>query len=199
MELNIVNNDCNNLIINTTTDLQDNKVIFDANAQCCDITNNIIKEETMETISIDDFKANTKEWLIDKLESMSKDNALQAICNIHDKLHKQKYPKTYIECAKILDCFSASYIDGYKNELLEKLQELLICRNAYWKIAGEAMGLGKPFEPCHTQKRYIIRRAGDKIVKGFNISCVLEFPTTEMRDAFYENFKDLIEQCKELL
>ena len=48
MELNIVNNDCNNLIINTTTDLQDNKVIFDANAQCCDITNNIIKEETME-------------------------------------------------------------------------------------------------------------------------------------------------------
>ena len=28
---------------------------------------------------------------------------------------------------------------------------------------------------------------------------VLAFPTKEMRDAFYENFKDLIEQCKELL
>ena len=28
---------------------------------------------------------------------------------------------------------------------------------------------------------------------------ILVFPTEEMRDAFYENFKDLIEQCKELL
>ena len=28
---------------------------------------------------------------------------------------------------------------------------------------------------------------------------LLAFPTEEMRDAFYENFKDLIEQCKELL
>lgn len=27
----------------------------------------------------------------------------------------------------------------------------------------------------------------------------LAFPTAEMRDTFYENFKDLIEQCKELL
>ena len=29
--------------------------------------------------------------------------------------------------------------------------------------------------------------------------CPFAFPTEEMRDAFYENFKDLIEQCKELL
>lgn len=171
MELNIVNNDCNNLIINTTTDLQDNKVITFRNCE-------------LDEVELD---------LADKFEITLKDGKYYAV------RRKPKYPKTYVECAKILDCFSASYIDGYKNELLEKLQELLICRNAYWKIAGEAMGLGKPFEPCHTQKRYIIRRAGDKIVKGFNISCVLEFPTTEMRDAFYENFKDLIEQCKELL
>ena len=25
------------------------------------------------------------------------------------------------------------------------------------------------------------------------------FPTAEMRDVFYENFKELIEKCKELL
>ena len=30
-------------------------------------------------------------------------------------------------------------------------------------------------------------------------NAVLAFPTEEMRDAFYENFKDLIEHCKELL
>ena len=28
---------------------------------------------------------------------------------------------------------------------------------------------------------------------------ILSFPTTEMRDAFYESFKDLIEKCKKLL
>jgi hypothetical protein len=30
-------------------------------------------------------------------------------------------------------------------------------------------------------------------------NAILTFPTKEMRDTFYENFKDLIEQCKELL
>jgi hypothetical protein len=28
---------------------------------------------------------------------------------------------------------------------------------------------------------------------------ILVFPTEEMRDAFYENFKDLIEKCKKFL
>ena len=28
---------------------------------------------------------------------------------------------------------------------------------------------------------------------------ILVFPTIEMRDAFYDNFKELIENCKELL
>ena len=37
---------------------------------------------------------------------MSKDNALQAICNLYDELHKPKYPKTYEECCIILqNCF----------------------------------------------------------------------------------------------
>ena len=79
------------------------------------------------------------------------------------------------------------------------LYKLLVCRDAYWKIAGEEMGLGKTWEPRDANDRNIIRRVGDEMRKGYNISCVLEFPTVEMRDAFYENFKDLIEQCKELL
>jgi hypothetical protein len=32
-----------------------------------------------------------------------------------------------------------------------------------------------------------------------HIHFILAFPTEEMRDAFYENFKYLIEECKELL
>lgn len=117
---------------------------------------------------------------------------------------KPKYPKTYIECAKILNCFSASYIDGYKNELLEKLQALLICRDAYWKIAGDEMGLGKSWEPDWNndeEYKYGLFRLRSDIYK--DTSCInptlLTFPTKEMRDAFYENFKELIEECKELL
>lgn len=107
---------------------------------------------------------------------------------------KPQYPKTYIECAKLLDCFSAEYIDGYKNELLEKLQELLICRDAYWKIAGEKN---------KGNIDYVICNVGGKIIRtdipNSAYNHILTFPTEEMRDAFYENFKELIQQCKELL
>lgn len=116
------------------------------------------------------------------------------------KPKKPPYPKTYEECCKILDWNHRDYDRvGYKSNLLCKLQLLILCRDAYWEIAGEQMGLGKPWEPYDAKDRYIIRRVEDEIRKGYNISCVLEFPTSEMRDAFFENFKGLIEQCKELL
>ena len=117
---------------------------------------------------------------------------------------KKEYPKTYVECAKILDCFSAAHIDGYKNALLEKLQELLICRDAYWKIAGEEIGLDKPWEPDwyddDTVKYCIIVDSGIISKQNFrNYQFILAFPTEEMRDAFKENFDPDIEICKEFL
>lgn len=155
-------------------------------------------------ITIDDFKANTKEWLIDKLGDMSLDDALQTISNLYNELHKPKYPKTFEECLNVLYCKSVlRTIIGHKAELLFNLEKLLICRDAYWKIAGEQMGLGKPWEPDWYTKelKYIIYCENNKIWFNDEISrnTILVFPTLEMRDAFYENFKDLMEQCKELL
>jgi hypothetical protein len=74
------------------------------------------------------------------------------------------------------------------------LRRLLICRDAYWKIAGEEN---------KGNIDYVICYAGGKIIRT-NIpnsayNHILNFSTEEMRDAFYENFKDLIESCKELL
>lgn len=116
---------------------------------------------------------------------------------------RPKYPKTQGECCTVLfpDNFALGQvlISGYKSELLKKFGGLLICRNAYWKIAGEQLGLDKPWEPnwdnLSTNHEFI------KISKGcFTYSSrLLVFPTPEMRDAFYENFKDLIEKCKTLL
>lgn len=114
---------------------------------------------------------------------------------------KKEYPKTYAACWFILKYhINNNIVKGYKSELLENFQELLICRDAYWKIAGEEMGLGKPWEPT-METVYCISR-NDNVIKCSyrgGKSNILEFPTPEMRDAFYENFKELIEICKELL
>lgn len=118
---------------------------------------------------------------------------------------KPKYPKTFRECRAILNCMEGN-MSGYKASLLASLQDLLICRNAYWKIAGEEMGLGKSWEHNYLKDantiRYAIYNTGDEIVKldgKLYRNYILCFPTEEMRDSFHENFKELIESCKELL
>lgn len=115
-----------------------------------------------------------------------------------------QYPKTYEECCELLGKTKGyQSVSGYKTELLEDLQKLLICRDAYWKLTGEQMGLGKPWEPDWNDlnRKYFISLTyeGISLYDDFRNPQVLAFPTEEMRDIFYENFKDLIEQCKELL
>lgn len=124
-----------------------------------------------------------------------------------------QYPKTYEECCKVLDIQSdwhltfelnnpASCDLCVKNEFeyvykLEAFRKLLVCRDAYWKIAGD----WKPdWNDCENIK-YIIGGYDGEIGydQNYHIHKILAFPTAEMRDAFYENFKELIERCKELL
>lgn len=164
------------------------------------------KEETMKTITIDDFKANTKEWLIDKLHGMIISDAVKTIGNIHDELHKPKYPKTYEECCDVLSLGEDGklYTKGYKASLIQDFQKLLICRDAYWKIAGDEYHLGKSWEP-NWRNNYLTKwiisfyQGRIDLTKALNVNFVLAFPEEEMRDAFYENFKELIETVKELL
>ena len=125
---------------------------------------------------------------------------------------KKEYPKTYEECCKVLDIedrelvFNGEYRASklYWKQLgrLNILNKILICRDAYWKIAGEEMELGKPWEPDYRYKDeyYSIYYNGFGIIQCNSFQAhVFIFPTAEMRDAFYENFKEEIEQCKELL
>ena len=133
---------------------------------------------------------------------------------------KPKYPTTYEECCKVLGIsyraqLSYTYPEVEHNNayltkekhLLDAFMKLRICRNAYWKIAVKGMDLDGSWEPkfgktvlfdisfYFYQDNFVLHkgeyRSSDK--------CILVFSTKEMRDAFYENFKDLIEQCKELL
>ena len=119
---------------------------------------------------------------------------------------KKEYPKTFLECCDVLNIekLIERGVKGYKAELFDTLQKLYICRDAYWKIYGDEMGLGKPWEPdwkdgdTHKLNIHVIKdeiRCGVGLVK----SDLLSFPTEEMRDAFKENFDKDIEICKELL
>ena len=114
---------------------------------------------------------------------------------------KPKYPTTYEECYdEGNNELHFIYVDKDERDLYESFIQLIRCRNAYWKIAGEQMGLGKSWEPT-SDPVYGITRTCNLICTSNRSgnSQLLEFPTEEMRDAFYENFKKEIEQCKELL
>ena len=138
-----------------------------------------------------------------------------------DETKISKYPTTYKECCKILKINNETemqfrnpdvergniYLTSTKN-LFNTFIRLKICRDAYWKIAGEQMGLNHHWGPDwgtnkwnYEIQNYCIIVAENKIKFGyaFNENNILAFPTKEMRDAFYENFKDLIELCKTLL
>ena len=131
-------------------------------------------------------------------------------CNKVNK--KPKYPTTYDECCEIM-CVelwntlwgeSATEYEKQTEKLINALIKLKVCRDAYWKIAGEEMGLGKPWEPDWSnddETKFCIYTTQNIIsLDIFGVdNRILAFPTIEMRDVFYENFKDLIEQCKELL
>ena len=115
-----------------------------------------------------------------------------------------KYPTTYEECYDEGNTeLHFIYVDKDERNLYESFIQLIRCRNAYWKIAGEEMGLDKPWEPDWNDlnRKYFISLTCDGIglYDDFRNPQILAFPTEEMRDAFYENFKDLIESCKELL
>jgi hypothetical protein len=110
-----------------------------------------------------------------------------------------KYPKTFEECCEVLNTHVSNVTRpiGWKENLISKLQELIICRDAYWKLANF-------WEPEGGVECYAIyyNLYEDKIdLQTFNLydNILLCFPTKEMRDSFYENFKHLIESCKELL
>jgi hypothetical protein len=124
---------------------------------------------------------------------------------------KKEYPKTYEECCKVLG-YSGNYnlilTTDVDNKLFNALYRLKVCRDAYWKIAGEEMGLDEPWEPDYsgtfehgTPIKYVIYNIGTHIVKERKSSPnhILSFPTEEMGNAFFENFKEEIEFCKELL
>ena len=127
---------------------------------------------------------------------------------------KSKYPTSYADCCDILGFKNSNNTEQFVNscdlydaELMTKFSMLKVCRDAYWKIAGEELEMGEPWGPkfgnyIHYSINFYLYNDSFILHKGEYSSSdnrILVFPTEEMRDAFYDNFSDLIEYCKELL
>ena len=132
----------------------------------------------------------------DKFELKTKDGKYYAV---RKKPKKLIYPTTYTECKNMIP---KNVYYGYS--MFMTLQNLIICRDVYWQIYGKQTGLGEPWKPDWSnddETKFCIYTTQNIIsLDIFGVdNKILAFPTEEMRDAFYENFKKEIEQCKELL
>ena len=75
------------------------------------------------------------------------------------------------------------------------LCQLLVCRDAWWKLLGWKPDWKKP------EEKHCIVFMCDGVAKQVKTyeSCILAFPKCGVRDKFLETFRDLIEEAKELL
>lgn len=166
----------------------------------------------MELIVNEDLINKTKEIIIPKgheIKRVTKDKII-----LVEK--KKELPKTWQECYKLLN--KGEYIDrnstiesglfplnleptcderntlpvGFAKPILA-LMQLLVCREVYrdgWK---------PNWKDC--TKKLCICYIHDQITTSTDtyINSILSFQSEEIRDKFLENFKDLIEEAKELL
>lgn len=113
---------------------------------------------------------------------------------------KLKFPKTVEECYEILNKetgleYNSGKCEGYRGPELTEFQKLLVCRDVYWKLLGD-------WQPSRYEIVYKISRLDGEIIMDddrFGEEVILEFPTREIRDMFWDNFKSLIEYCIKLI
>lgn len=103
-----------------------------------------------------------------------------------------KFPKT---CADAHQMFSTEECDDLADDM-RRLISLIGARNAYWKVDGN----WKPDWSASSTKYVIYYYGGKAELDGYeHASRILAFRTREIRDEFYKNFKDLIEDCKDYI
>ena len=105
-------------------------------------------------------------------------------------------PTDIKEALEILD-LSMLMEGNYRKGQLNTLQQLLIFRDAWWKMADD-------WKPDWTN--FKVNKFCIGVDRNITSNCnkvtgnkILAFPTAEIRDAFYDAFKELINEVKELL
>ena len=85
---------------------------------------------------------------------------------------QSSYPKTFENCLKILGYNIAHTIPmnhGHNGLLMMKLQRLLICRDAYWKLAGD----WRPDYFNTSQKKFAVRMFKTEYYSRYTVLIIL--------------------------
>lgn len=106
-------------------------------------------------------------------------------------------PKSVDACARVLGVSPEVCVNGYAGVIFEKLQELYICRDAYWKLASN----WKPdYTDIKTKKHCIVTRRGRlSVATTTETNRAFAFPTPEMAEMFVRNFGAKLNLCKDML
>jgi hypothetical protein len=106
-------------------------------------------------------------------------------------------PSSVEKCATILGVESEIRAnDRYMGVMIATLQELYICRDAYWKMAN-----WKPdYTDIKTKKHCIVtRRSRLSVATTTEMNRAFAFPTPEMAGMFVKNFGSKLNLCREML
>lgn len=108
-----------------------------------------------------------------------------------------QFPTKICDCGLTLGIIKLTEEYQYKRNELNALRQLLIARDAWWKMDGD----WKPDWRNPNEEKSTIALVSNKICIGgnYNSHCILAFRTEEIRDKFLETFRNLIEECKELI
>lgn len=109
---------------------------------------------------------------------------------------KSNFPTDICNCGAILDIPSLMDKYQYKRNELNALRELLLARDAWWKVDND----WKP-DWSENNYKYVINTCKNTIDKNVAIdnSHILAFRTPTIRNKFLDTFRELIKQCKELI
>ena len=170
----------------------------------CTVNNNV-NNDSKPGVTVNGEKLIPPKGYTIKTATMDGDNLI-----VEYVKNKPQYPKTFEECCNMLGCKANDFftnlnhngcdieISDYEDkidDLLQNFRKLIYCRDAYWKIAGD-------WKPSFGENFIYAIGASYGTIQKIMVSGgrgILIFPTEEMRDAFFENFKDTIEGCKEFL
>lgn len=113
-------------------------------------------------------------------------------------------PRTFHECEAEIGAVDLSeskslfYTTKGKEKAVSSLLKLIVCRDAWWKILN-----WKPNWGCNNNNyKFFIGSYDGEITNDMtsvHVNRILAFPTVEVRDKFFEVFKDYIEEAKEFL
>ncbi len=109
-----------------------------------------------------------------------------------DLIEPVRFPKTCTEAQQMLSTEEGVDL----SDDMCKFISLIEARNAYWKVDGN----WKPDWKASGAKYILFNYRGviDCGSREFD-PCILAFRTSEIRNEFYKNFRDLVESCKDYI